>query len=340
MKLSKGALAALAVFLVLVVITSVSVWQTLSPPVEGRSATYSAEFDDATSLKGGDDVTLAGVRVGKVRSTGWERQDDGSVRAVVTFAIERHIELTENTRAEVKFADMLGVRYLGLTDPGGAPPVERGERLPILGKPPTDVTELFNGFRPVFRLLDPPRLNQLSASLIGALDGNTDVFQASLMGILDVSNVMLQRQAEIDRIANTLPDAFDVVIERRDDVEAAIEGLTTLTENLASRNEDIIALLDQGGSTMAKFATLLDTTMPDLRRTVQGAIAVSEEWSANTDEYARFLTALERGAEAVNHYGGYGSWLTLYFCTLTVEAGALNADPFAAVGATHTEVCR
>lgn len=340
MKLSKGSLVALVVFLVLVLFTSVSVWQTLSPPVDGRAATYSAEFTDATSLKAGDDVTLAGVRVGKVRGTGWERQDNGTSRAVVTFAIERHIELTENARAEVKFADMLGVRYLGLIDPGGAPVLDQGDRLPIAGKPPTDVTELFNGFRPVFRLLDPPRLNQLSASLVAALDGNTDVFEAALTGMLDVSNVMLARQAEIERIANTLPEAFDVVIERRDDVEAAVEGLTALTENLASRNADIIALLEQGGSTMAKFATLLDTTMPDLRRSVNSAIEVSTEWSQNTEEYAAFLASLERGAAAVNHYGGYGSWLTLYFCTLTVEAGPLLGDPFAAVGATHSEVCR
>ncbi|AEF38871.1 MlaD family protein [Hoyosella subflava] len=340
MKLSKGALAGLVVFLVLVLFTSVSVWQTLSPPVDGRSATYTAEFDDATSLKRGDDVTLAGVRVGKVGGTAWERQSDGSVRAVVSFAIERDVELTENARAEVKFADMLGVRYLGLIDPGGAAALQRGDRLPTLGKPPTDVTELFNGFRPVFRLLDPPRLNQMSASLIGALEGNTDVFEAMLIGMLDVANVMLARQAEIERIANTLPDAFDVVIERRDDVEAAIEGLTALTENLASRNDDIIALLDQGGSTMDKFATLLDTTMPDLRRSVAAGIDVSEEWSQNTEEYRGLLESLLRTGEAVNHYGDYGSWLTLYICTLSVQVDDFEADLFNLIGGTHSEVCR
>lgn len=346
MKLSKGALVALGLFLIAVLFTSVSVWQTLSPPVSGRTASYTVEFPNVTSLKAGDDVTLAGVRVGKVTGTGWERQDDGTVHAVVTFDFERDVELSQNATAQVKFKDMLGVRYMGITDPGGAPPLDRGGRLGAregeptkLGTPPTDVTQLFNGFRPVFRLLEPERLNDLTASLISALDGNTDVFEATLVGVLDVANVMLQRQAEIEQIANTLPDAMNVVVERREDVEAAITGLTDLTTKLAERNNDIIALLDDGGSAMAKFANLLNTTMPDLKRAVTAATNVSESWSQRNPEFTQFLESLNRAAVSVNHYGEYGSWLNIYICNLTLRAGGINPGP-GVFGGTHSEVCR
>lgn len=339
MKLSKGALVALGLFLIAVLFTSVSVWQTLSPPVSGRTAGYTAEFPDVTSLKAGDDVTLAGVRVGKVTGTGWERQDDGTVHAVVSFNLERDIELTQNAAAQVKFKDMLGVRYMGLTDPGGAPPLERGGRLVPLGVPPTDVTQLFNGFRPVFRLLEPERLNDLTASLISALDGNTDVFEATLVGILDISNVMLQRQVEIEQIANTLPDAMNIVVERRDDVEAAIVGLTDLTTKLAERNGDIIALLEEGGSAMSKLENLLATTQPELQRTVTEAATFGGNWSAAGPEITRLLTSLDRAAESVNHYGEYGSWLNIYICNLTLRAGGINPGP-GVFGGTHSEVCR
>ncbi|GGC77364.1 MCE family protein [Hoyosella rhizosphaerae] len=340
MKLSKGALVGLAAFVIAVLFTSVSVWQTLSPPVGSRTATYEAEFPDVTSLKKGDDVTLAGVRVGKVSGTGWERQDDGTVRAIVSFKIERDLTLSENARAEVKFADMLGVRYMGLIDPGGAPELNRGDRLQVLGKPPTDVTELFNGFRPVFRLLDPPRLNELSASVIDALDGNADVFESMLIGMLDVANVTLARQNEIEVLADRLPEAMEMIVERSDDVEAAIEGMAGLTERMASRNADLIAVLDQGGSTMSKFATLLDTQLPELQRTIRGAISVSEEWSANNDQYVALLQAMQRGGKAVNHFGEYGSWINIYACNLAVSAQGQQIDPFALVGGGQSEVCR
>lgn len=339
MKLSKGALIALGLFLVAVVFTSVSVWQTLSPPVSGRTTSYSAIFPNVTSLKAGDDVTLAGVRVGKVTGTGWERQDDGSVYAVVDFDFERDIELSQNAAAQVKFKDMLGVRYMGITDAGGAPPLDRGSRLVPLGVPPTDVTELFNGFRPVFRLLDPERLNDLTGSIIAALNGNTDVFTATLTGMLDVANVMLQRQAEIEQIANTLPDAMSIVVERRDDVEAAIEGLTDLTTKLAERNGDIIAVLEDGGSTMSKFANLLNTTMPELQRSVTAAADLGGSWSQRNAEFTRTLASLELAAESVNHYSEYGSWFNIYICNLNLRAGALSAGP-AVFGGTHSEVCR
>ncbi|WP_149360516.1 MlaD family protein [Lolliginicoccus suaedae] len=340
MKLSRGALIGLVVFLVLVLFTSFSVWQTLSPPVDGSEDRYEAEFTDITSLKPGDDVTLAGVRVGKVRGVSWERQDDGAVNAVVEFGIEDHIELTEAATAQVKFADMLGVRYMGIVDPGGAPVLEPGGRFLTEGKPPTDVTELFNGFRPVFRIIDPPRLNELAASIIEALDGNTDVFEAMLLGMLDVANVTLARQTEIEVLAETLPDALKMINDRNDDVAAAIEGVASLTEKMASRNQDVIAVLDQGGSTMDKLATFLDTTMPDLQRSISAGTAVSQEWSANNAEYVQLLASLERAAKAVNHYGEYGSWINIYMCNLTVRAGSAAVDPFSLVGGTQSEVCR
>jgi phospholipid/cholesterol/gamma-HCH transport system substrate-binding protein len=68
---------------------------------------YQAEFVDATGVVKGDDVRIAGVKVGTV--------DDIEVvdrnRALVTFTVEEGTELNESTHAAIRYRNLVGQRY-------------------------------------------------------------------------------------------------------------------------------------------------------------------------------------------------------------------------------------
>lgn len=64
----RGPLIGLSVFMVIALAMTWLVYATLRREVAGSTNDYSAMFTDATGLRDGDDVRIAGVRVGRVES--------------------------------------------------------------------------------------------------------------------------------------------------------------------------------------------------------------------------------------------------------------------------------
>ena len=88
---------------------------------------YSAVFRDVSSLKSGDAVKVAGVRVGTVNRV--SLQPDNTV--TVGFEADRDIVLTEGTKAAVRYLNLVGDRYLELLDsPGSAAVAPSGSTIP------------------------------------------------------------------------------------------------------------------------------------------------------------------------------------------------------------------
>ena len=76
----------------------------------GAVTGYSAVFNDASRLKAGDSVRVAGIRVGTVN--GVSLQPDKKV--VVKFDADRSVVLTDGTKAAVRYLNLVGDRYLEL----------------------------------------------------------------------------------------------------------------------------------------------------------------------------------------------------------------------------------
>ena len=78
----------------------------------GGGTEYQAVFSTASMLEKGDDVRIAGVNVGEVR----EVEHHDRTQALVTFRIKDEIELTTASRAEIRFLNLVGDRYLALEE--------------------------------------------------------------------------------------------------------------------------------------------------------------------------------------------------------------------------------
>jgi phospholipid/cholesterol/gamma-HCH transport system substrate-binding protein len=76
-----------------------------------------ARFDNIGDLKAGSPVTLAGVRVGRVVSIGYDQKE---FKAVVTLSIDRTFnQIPDDSDASIQTAGLLGGKYVGI-GPGGA----------------------------------------------------------------------------------------------------------------------------------------------------------------------------------------------------------------------------
>ncbi|WP_231123780.1 MlaD family protein [Nocardioides sambongensis] len=137
----------------------------------GAAKEYSAIFTSATMLEKGDDVRIAGVSVGEVRRV--EHYD--TTMAKVTFRVDDDVALTEESRAEIRFLNLIGDRYLALEEGSAArstPVLEAGDTIAVANtKPALDLTVLFDGFKPLFQALSPKQVNELSMNLVQVLQG-------------------------------------------------------------------------------------------------------------------------------------------------------------------------
>lgn len=84
-----------------------------SLPIVGAGKTYSAVFTEAGGLRPGDEVRVAGVRVGEVTDV----QLDGK-QVVVSFQA-KGVHLKDATTAAIKVKTMLGQKFVSL-DPLGS----------------------------------------------------------------------------------------------------------------------------------------------------------------------------------------------------------------------------
>ena len=162
---------------------------------------YKAVFVDATGVVKGDDIRIAGVKVGSVKDV--EVVD--RTRARVTFSVEETETLSKATHASIRYRNLVGQRYISLTDEiGDTGELEPGATIPVdQTTPALDLTVLFNGFKPLFQALSPTDINQLSYEIIQVFQGEGGTLEGLLAKTASVTNTLASRDQLIgDLIAN------------------------------------------------------------------------------------------------------------------------------------------
>ena len=100
----------------------------------GAGTEYQAVFTNASMLEKGDDVRVAGVSVGEVKEVEHHERN----QALVTFRVKSDVPLTTTSRAEIRFLNLVGDRYLALEagDGGDACPTASTKASAATGTPP------------------------------------------------------------------------------------------------------------------------------------------------------------------------------------------------------------
>ena len=135
----------------------------------GSDNTYHATFTDASRLKAGQDVRIAGVPVGSVKDV--TLNPDNTVD--VTFDVNKRYQLYTSTRAVVRYENLVGDRYLEITSGPGDLREGAARRHASHATPSRrlDLDALLGGLRPVLKGLDGNKVNEVSNAIIELLQG-------------------------------------------------------------------------------------------------------------------------------------------------------------------------
>jgi phospholipid/cholesterol/gamma-HCH transport system substrate-binding protein len=334
-----GALVRLGIFIVVAGFFAVMEFNTLTGPHVGTTDTYYAIFggpDGVSGLRTGNPVRVAGVAVGKVTSV--ELVD--ARHAKVAFTANRNQTLTNRTNAIVRYANLLGQRYLALTlgSHGPAGPLAPGATIPDSRTAPAlSLTDLFNGFRPLFSALTPDQVNELSQDIIDVLQGQGARLQDLVARTADLTSNFAQRDQTFSKVLDSLTLLLDTVAKHDNELADMVTSLHGLTDQLHREGPAIMGSLDGVDQLIGSVSNLFQNLdQHHLPRDIADAAAITKVLASNTPTVEQLVSGFAKAFKTFARVSQNGNWFNVYICNITVRtAGQLTSrvsDMIAAIG--------
>ncbi|MEU4525986.1 MlaD family protein [Amycolatopsis sp. NPDC024027] len=316
----------LAVFAVVTVLFTGILAATIANTNFGETSGYLAKFTDASGLKEGDDVRIAGVKVGQVDTI--EVVEGERNLAEVRFDVEHAYRLPETVTATIKYRNLVGQRYLALgTDvPGDKALPEGGTIPPERTKPALNLTVLFNGFKPLFKALSPKDVNQLSAEIISVFQGEGGTITSLLRHTASLTSAIASKDQVIGQVIANLNTVLGTVNARGPQLGDLIEQTQKLVSGLAEQRKPIGDAVSALGDLAVSTTGLLADARPALKDDVARLGVLSQNLGDSGELLNHLLEVLPGNLEKFTRTLSYGSWFNYYLCGITGTIGISSLD--------------
>jgi phospholipid/cholesterol/gamma-HCH transport system substrate-binding protein len=280
---------------------------------------YRLIFTDATGVIPGDEVRIAGVRVGEVNSIKLYHGD----LAQVTVSVQKTEHLTRGTQAQLRYRNLMGQRYVSLTQGTG-----QGGVLPANGLipkeqtiPALDLTALFNGFRPLLRAIKPKDVNQLSYEIIQVLQGEGGTVNGLLAHVSSLTQTLGNRDEVIGRVIDNLDKVIGTIDDRDQEVSTLITDLRSLVAGLSGDRKAIGDSLVSVNQLIGATNGLLTQARPPLKADIDQLGKLSKVLADNGDDLNKAFAALPTNFTLLDRAASYGSFFNFYLCSLDAQIG-------------------
>ena len=305
----------LVVFIVVTVLATGLLAATIGNLRFGGTTSYQALFTDATGLLKGDDVRIAGVRVGEVDGVAVARKGNRSV-ARVTFNVDSDRPVAVSTRAQIRYRNLVGQRYVALSEGAGSGRAltEHGTIPLRQTQPALDLTVLFNGFKPLFAALNPQDVNAFAMEIIKTLQGEAGDVNSLLGHTASLTSTLADRDAVIGRTIDNLNAVLGTVDERGKQLSTLISELQRFVSGLATDRAAIGASLTNIANLADATAGLVKEGRPAIRADVKELGAVAGNLDDNKKVVAGVLQRLPNKLDTITRTATYGSWFNFYLC--------------------------
>ncbi|WP_431232151.1 MCE family protein [Mycolicibacterium psychrotolerans] len=315
-------LVKVGVFGVIMILLTAALFAIFGQYRTGSDNSYSALFADASSLKSGDSVRVAGVRVGTV--TDVALQPDNKV--VVDFNADRKIVLTSATKATVRYLNLVGDRYLELVDsPGSAKIQPPGSRIPLdRTEPALDLDLLLGGLKPVVQGLNPNDVNALTNALIQILQGQEGNLDSLFSKTQSFTSSLADNGQTVQQLIDNLNTVITTISKDGDKFSGAVDKLQNLVTQLANDKDPIgesITALDNG---TASLTDLLNQARTPLAGTIDQLGRLAPLLDQDKELLDISIQKAPANYRKVVRLGSYGSWINQYLCGLSLRVSDLQ----------------
>ncbi|OBJ85090.1 virulence factor Mce family protein [Mycobacterium sp. 1245852.3] len=321
-----GTLVKLSIFSVVLLVFTVMIIVVFGQMRFDRTSGYSAEFTNVSGLRAGQFVRASGVEVGKVDTV---ELVDGGKRARVKFNVDRSIPLYQSTTAQIRYLDLIGNRYLELKRgqgdgadkvlaPGGFIPLARTQ-------PALDLDALIGGFKPLFRALDPQKVNTITSSLVTAFQGEGGTINDILDQTAQLTSQLGERDQAIGEVIKNLNTVLDTTVRHRQQFDQTINNLEVLITGLKDHGDQLAGGTAHISNAAGTVADLLAENRTLLHKTLDRFDAIQQPLIDQRDQLSDLLHRTPAALNLIGRVGAYGDFANFYLCDLTLKINGLQA---------------
>jgi phospholipid/cholesterol/gamma-HCH transport system substrate-binding protein len=321
-----GTIVRLSIFSLVLLLFTVMIIVVFGQVRFDRTNGYSAEFSNISGLRAGQFVRASGVEIGKVKSV---QLIEGGKRVRVDFNVNRSVPLYQSTTAQIRYLDLIGNRYLELKrgegegadrvmPPGGLIPLSRTS-------PALDLDALIGGFKPLFRALDPDKVNTIASAIITVFQGQGGTINDILDQTAQLTAQIAERDQAIGEVVKNLNIVLDTTVRHRKEFDQTVNNLEVLVTGLKDHGDQLAGGTAHISNAAGTVADLLAEDRGLLHKTINYLDAVQQPLIDQRDQLNDFLhrvpTALNMIGRAI---GSYGDFVNFYVCDLTLKLNGLQ----------------
>ncbi|GAB3280544.1 MCE family protein [Actinocorallia lasiicapitis] len=290
-------------------------------PVIGGGTTYVAEFTESAGLRDGNEVRVAGIKVGTV--TGVEL-DRGKVK--VSFRV-RKTWIGDATTASIAIKTLLGDKYLAI-EPLGDKPLDPKVRIP-LGRThaPYDVVDAFQGLADTLGKIDSTQFATSLGVLATTFQNTPKGVKESLNGLAELSKTISSRDEQLARLLADTKKLSGTLADRGTEIESLIKNGDLLLGELQKRRQAIHNLLVGSRKLGVQLSGLVDDNNAQLKPALTELGKVTDILQRNQDNLDKALALTAPYATVIGNALGNGPWMEGYLCGLVTKETAPDAVP-------------
>ena len=288
-----------------------------------RTTGYSAVFTDVSGLRKGQFVRAAGVEIGKVAKVTLIDRDR---RVLVDFAVDSSLSLDKATTASIRYLNLIGDRYLELKRgdsgqllaPGGTIPLDHTQ-------PALDLDALIGGFRPLFKALDPDKVNRIAQSSITLFQGQGATISDILDQTASLTATLADRDQAIGEIINNLNTVLATTVKHQKEFDGTVDKLAVLITGLKNRADPLAAAVAHISDAAGTLADLLGEDRPLLHSTFGHLEGIQASLINDLPTLDHVLGKLPEAYRIIGRSGGtYGDFFNFYLCDISLKVNGLQ----------------
>jgi phospholipid/cholesterol/gamma-HCH transport system substrate-binding protein len=286
-------------------------------------------FTDAAGLRVGDDVKVAGVKVGRVTGVHADREE-GLVE--VEWVVNQGVDIKDGAGADIALETLLGSKFIRITnaDKGDhlMADLERDQRvIPFEDcddngsctprtTTPVDVFDLTRDATERIEATDNDRLNQLINQLADITEGKRATVTDLINGIDTVSSAINEREGQLSSLLDHADELAANLAAKDQTLVQLIDRSRTILDFLVQRREELAAALGAGSDAVRSLSTLIDTNRAQLDAILEDLHPTLAVVESNLPDLNRALTYAGPAFYGQSLAGTHGPWLDIYVAAL------------------------
>ncbi|HEY8480396.1 MAG TPA: MlaD family protein [Spirillospora sp.] len=276
-----------------------------------RGYTMSGEFADVAGLKKGHDVRVAGVKVGRV--TGVE-PDFRTGKVIITWHVNRGIDLGPKTQAEITTTTLLGGRYLRLSGPVSKPYMadlpESKRRIPLSRTSvPFTVPDALEGAQNIVGKLDQKSVDRLLTQVNRIESPSAAKLRRILLNIQELSRMLNDSYPQIEKLIESSKTITGTLAAKDRQLREIINASQVLLRTLVERRNELAATLGQGNRTVRTLSNVITQNQKKLDRLLDNLHLLTTRLAPNMDALNTDFSLLGPTFAQVAKVKGNGPWV-------------------------------